>query len=106
MLIDQIFHNLLHLMLPLAFAIFFYKHVWKKAYLIMLSAWLIDIDHLLADPVFDSSRCSIGFHPLHSYYAILIYFLLTLYPKTRIFGLGLLLHIFTDFTDCLRIYFI
>lgn len=69
----------------------------------MLLANLIDLDHLLANPVFDPSRCSIGFHLLHSYIAIGIYIILFLLPKTRIFAIGLILHILTDFLDCLWI---
>lgn len=64
---------------------------------------LIDLDHLLANPIFQPNRCSIGYHPLHSYYAIIVYFLLLFYPKqtVKIIALGLLLHIFTDLLDCL-----
>jgi len=72
----------------------------------MLSAYLIDLDHLLSDPVFDPDRCSIGFHPLHSYYAVGLFALLVYFPKTRILGIGLLIHIFVDMSDCARIYFI
>ena len=67
----------------------------------MFAVMVIDLDHLLATPIFDSARCSIGFHPLHSYYAIAGYFILSFIPKTKIIGIGLLLHIFVDFTDCL-----
>ncbi len=65
---------------------------------------LVDLDHLFADPVFDPSRCSIGFHTLHSYTAILIYVLLLWHPKTRIVGIGLLLHMATDAIDCFSEY--
>jgi hypothetical protein len=61
---------------------------------------LIDLDHLFATPIFDPLRCSIGFHPLHSFYAIAIYFILLLVPKLRIISIGILLHIFTDAIDC------
>ena len=44
----------------------------------MYAVMLIDLDHLLATPIFDPARCSIGFHPLHSYYAIGVYFILRL----------------------------
>ena len=67
----------------------------------MLATMLIDLDHLLASPIFDSSRCSIGFHPLHSYYAIVVYVGLLFFKKTRIIAIGLLLHILTDYQDCL-----
>lgn len=66
----------------------------------MYAVMLIDLDHLLATPIFDSTRCSIGFHPLHSYYAIAIYFILSFIPKTRVIGIGLLLHILVDLSDC------
>lgn len=61
---------------------------------------LVDLDHLIANPVFMADRCSIGFHPLHSYYAIAVYVLLLLPKKTRIVAIGLLLHMATDFLDC------
>jgi hypothetical protein len=62
---------------------------------------LIDIDHLLANPIFDTSRCSINFHPLHSYYAIVIYIFMLIPNKTRILAIGLLIHILADSVDCL-----
>ncbi len=42
---------------------------------------LVDIDHLLATPVYDPNRCSIGFHPLHGFYPIALYVLLCFIPK-------------------------
>jgi hypothetical protein len=66
----------------------------------MYAAMLIDLDHLLATPIFDPTRCSIGFHPLHSYYAIGTYLILSFIPKTRIIGIGLILHILVDLSDC------
>ena len=47
----------------------------------------VDLDHLLADPIFDPHRMSIGFHPLHSYPAIAVYVLFCLIPK-KIFCLS------------------
>ena len=67
----------------------------------MLATMLIDVDHLLADPIFSPNRCSINFHPLHSYWAIVIFVFLAYFKKTRIIGVGLLLHIITDSIDCL-----
>jgi hypothetical protein len=69
----------------------------------MLTAFVIDLDHLLANPIFDSSRCSINFHPLHSYYAIALYIILLIPKYTRIFAIGLLSHIIADGADCLLI---
>ncbi|NNE31998.1 MAG: hypothetical protein HKN40_06470 [Winogradskyella sp.] len=94
-------HYGIHFGLPLVIALLFYRPNWWKAYLIMLLAFLIDLDHLLATPLFDPNRCSINFHPLHTYYAILIYILLVGFKKTRLIGLGLLAHIIADSVDCL-----
>jgi len=96
-------HYGLHFGLPLAMALIFYRKQWLKMYLIMLAAFVIDLDHLLADPIFDSNRCSINFHPLHSYYPITVYFFLLWKKPTRVFALGLLAHIVSDSVDCLLI---
>ena len=98
---QSIVHYTLHFIFPGCIAYVFFRNNWKKAWLIMLATMLIDLDHLLASPIFDPNRCSIGFHPLHSYPAISLYFLLLFYSKTRIIALGLLLHMLTDFQDCL-----
>lgn len=66
----------------------------------MILGMLIDLDHLLATPIFSPNRCSINFHPLHSYYAIAIYFILLISKKTRLIGLGLVIHILADTVDC------
>lgn len=66
----------------------------------MILGMLIDLDHLLATPIFSPNRCSINFHPLHSYYAIAIYFILLIPKKTRLIGLGLVIHILADTVDC------
>ena len=89
-----------HIFLPLLTAIFFYKSEWKIAFLIMFSGMWIDLDHLLATPMFDPNRCSINFHPLHTYYAMAIYILLLIPKKTRLIGLGLVFHIVSDIVDC------
>ena len=66
---------------------------------------LVDLDHLLANPIFQHDRCSINFHPLHTYYAMVIYVVLTLLRKPiNIIGMGLLLHMITDLIDCLFMY--
>ena len=66
----------------------------------MLAGMLIDLDHLLADPVYDPNRCSVGFHPLHAYPLAIAYGLLAIFPKTRLIGLGLVVHIMLDLIDC------
>ncbi len=78
-----------------------------KALLFVLLSMFVDLDHLLADPIFDPNRLSIGFHPLHSYPMIIVYFLGILFPYKR-FNLwwgfrplcfGLLFHMLTDYLD-------
>lgn len=99
-MLQSITHYGIHFILPLAIALLFYRQEWKYAYLIIILGMLIDLDHLLADPIFDSNRCSINFHPLHSYYAMAIYVLLLLPKKTRLIALGLVIHIIADMVDC------
>lgn len=93
-------HYGLHFIFPLLIALLFYKKQWKTAYIIFVLTMLIDLDHLLATPIFEPNRCSINFHPLHSYYAIAVYVGFLFFPKTRILGLGLLVHILADSVDC------
>lgn len=94
-------HIALHLLAPGLIAILFFKNRWRRAWLVMILTMAVDLDHLLASPIYDSHRCSIDFHPLHSYPAMLLYLILTAFPKSRIIGLGLLLHMGIDLTDCL-----
>jgi hypothetical protein len=98
-----IIHYSLHLFFPWVLAFVFYKSEWKRAYFLFLLTMLVDLDHLLATPIFDPNRCSIGFHYLHSYYAIFFYGVLLFYKNrtTRIIAIGLLLHMATDYQDCL-----
>lgn len=94
-------HYGIHFFVPLAIALLFFKSTWKIAYLIMISTMLIDLDHLLASPIFDPNRCSINFHPLHSYFAIAVYIALSIYKPSRILGIGFIIHIIADAIDCL-----
>ena len=66
----------------------------------MLATMLVDLDHLLADPVYDPNRCGIGFHPLHTAPAIAGYAVLSLLRPTRLIGVGLLVHMALDLADC------
>jgi len=98
-----ILHYGLHFIVPFIIAfVFFRKNFWKASILILLANF-IDLDHLLANPMFDPNRCSIGFHPLHSYVAISIYMIFFVFPKTRLLSIGLILHILADVIDCLWI---
>jgi len=95
-----IVHYGLHFVFPFVLAKRFAPHEVRRTYLILLSTMLVDLDHLLAQPMFDSCRCSIGFHPLHSYWAIGMYILLLWPTATRWWGVGLVLHMLTDLQDC------
>lgn len=98
---QTVLHYFLHFGAPLFIALYFYKKNWLRVYGIFILSMAVDLDHLLATPIFDANRCSINFHPLHSYYAIVVYCLLLLPKKTRILAFALLLHMFTDWIDCL-----
>ncbi|MFH2002396.1 MAG: DUF6122 family protein [Planctomycetota bacterium] len=93
-------HILLHFLVPLVVVIIFFRHKWCYAYLIMVSTMLVDIDHLLANPIYDPNRCSICFHPLHSLFAVALYAIFCFIPKTRIMGIGLLVHMALDSVNC------
>ncbi len=67
----------------------------------MVLTMLVDVDHLLATPVYDPGRCSIGYHPLHTAPAIVFYAALALPKRTRLVGVGLLIHMALDGLDCL-----
>lgn len=100
-MLQTLVHYSLHFLVPGLIAFIFFRENWVNAWLIMIATMVIDLDHLLADPIFDPDRCSINFHPLHTYWALGIYFLLLFFKKTRIIAVGLVFHIFTDFIDCL-----
>jgi hypothetical protein len=100
-IVQNIIHYGMHFVLPGIIAFIFYKNRWKNVYGILLLTMLVDLDHLFANPIFDPERCSIGYHFLHSYSAIAVYVLLIFSKKTRIIGIGLVLHMITDFLDCL-----
>jgi hypothetical protein len=95
-----IIHYTLHFIVPFFIAFFIFKDKWKLVYIIFICSMFVDLDHLLANPIFDKNRCSINFHPLHSYVAIGIYFIGIFFKKTRILSIALLLHMLADFIDC------
>ena len=111
------FHLVLHGLVPLVVALLAYRARWRLALVVMLATMAVDVDHLLADPVYDPLRCSIGFHPLHTVTAITVYVALFLGPWCvsawrkrplegpawfiHVAGLGLLIHMLLDGIDCL-----
>ncbi|WP_026449747.1 DUF6122 family protein [Aequorivita capsosiphonis] len=100
-MLQTIVHYTLHLLVPGLIAYVLFRNEWKKAWLIMLATMLVDVDHLFAIPIFDPGRCSINFHPLHTYWAMAVYVVLLFFKKTRIIAVGLLFHMLTDYIDCL-----
>lgn len=100
----SIIHLLLHFAVPGVVARFGFRDKWKSAWLIMVMTMMVDLDHLLADPIFDPNRCGIGFHPLHSYPAIAVYASMLLVPKLRVIAIGLLIHMMLDALDCQLIF--
>jgi hypothetical protein len=100
-MLRSIVHMALHLLVPAVAARWGWPRRWRRAWLIMIATMAVDLDHLLASPVFDPDRCSIGFHPLHTVPALLGYLLLLICPRTRLVGSGLVIHMVLDGIDCL-----
>ena len=74
-------HLALHFIVPLLIVFLSFKENWKLSYLIMIVTMLVVLDHLLASPIYDANRCSIGFHPLHQYWLIGIYLAMSFFFK-------------------------
>jgi len=93
-------HLALHFTVPLLVAFLFFRENLKLSYLAMILTMLVDLDHLLASPIYDANRCSIGFHPLHQYWFIGIYLAMSFFSITRLIGVGLIIHMSLDALDC------
>lgn len=96
-------HYFLHFGFVAIIAYFWDKDNWWRGWLLLLCTMVVDLDHLVADPIFDPSRCSIGYHYLHAPIPILVYLLSFIFIKhkwIRLFFLGLLFHMLTDLIDC------
>ncbi|WP_343810340.1 DUF6122 family protein [Cocleimonas flava] len=90
----------LHFIVPAIVTLLFFRSNWKMAYAIMMMTMIVDVDHLLATPIYDATRCSIGFHPLHRMLPIVVYIGMCFIPKTRLIGVGLVIHMALDSLDC------
>ncbi|MEM7079358.1 MAG: DUF6122 family protein [Pseudomonadota bacterium] len=93
-------HLMLHFAVPLGVAWLTRGKAWLYPFLWMMAGMAIDLDHLLADPIYDPLRCSIGFHPLHTMLPMLLYIALLIPARTRWLGAGLCIHILLDSADC------
>ena len=96
-------HLLLHGLVPGVVAQVLFQDRWKMAWLVMVATMVVDVDHLLANPIFDPDRCGIGFHPLHSGPAIVVYAVAVIVPVLRLPSVGLLIHMALDGIECLRV---
>ena len=97
----SIIHIILHILVPFIIAKTAWRERWLWPFFLMASTMAVDFDHFLAKPVFDPNRCSLDFHPLHSWPAIGIYLMLLFSPRLRIIAIGLLIHMTLDGIDCL-----
>ncbi len=95
-------HLVLHFVVPLLVALVVWRRQWWKAWAVMMATMAVDLDHLLADPLYDPNRCSLNTHPLHTPIPIAIYVALAVYPRTRWVGVGLVIHMILDSHDCWR----
>jgi len=102
-LLQPLLHYGGHWLFPFLIAALIWRDTWLRAGLVIAAANLIDLDHLLADPIFDPNRCSIGLHALHGWEAALVYCVLLLIPTwwVRAFGVGALWHLAVDYGDCI-----
>lgn len=120
-------HLVLHVLVPALVALIltrsslFHSFVggwvsWKSIFVILMLTMAVDIDHIVAEPIYSPGRCSIWFHPFHTLWPIIGYVCMTLWPivlkirsvemarKDRIIGglgLGLVIHMLLDWSDCL-----
>ncbi|WP_126456752.1 DUF6122 family protein [Sulfuriflexus mobilis] len=99
-MLRAVLHIIAHFAVPGLVARLAFRPQWKYAWLLMSATILVDLDHLLADPIYDPNRCSIGTHPLHTEPAMAIYGVLLLVPQLRIIAAGLLIHMALDASDC------
>lgn len=94
------FHIALHFMVPALVVGIFFRGRWKYVYFVMVATIFVDIDHLIANPIYDPGRCSVGFHPLHQPWFLILNLVLCFAPKTRLIGIGLTIHMCLDAIDC------
>ncbi|MEP2736520.1 MAG: DUF6122 family protein [Erythrobacter sp.] len=100
--LQPIIHYGGHWIAPFLIAAILWQARWKVAGFVIASANLIDLDHLLATPMFDPNRCSVGFHFLHGWEAAAVYALMLLIPRwyIRAFAIGAFWHLIVDYGDC------
>lgn len=103
-MIRFLIHYGLHFVAPYFIATLYAKHSIQekyRVYILFLASMLVDLDHLVSDPVFDPHRLSVGHHFLHSYYALALYAFALFYKRTRLLAFALIFHMFSDIMDYL-----
>jgi hypothetical protein len=96
-------HLALHFLVPAVVArVAFPPGRRLRSWLVLCATMLVDLDHLLADPIYDPERCSIGTHPLHTGWAIGGYAVALAFRRVRLIAIGLLIHMALDAVDCIR----
>jgi hypothetical protein len=98
--VRPVVHLLLHAVVPFALARWAWPARWRRAFLVLTATMLVDLDHLLSDPIYAPDRCSIGHHPLHTLPAIGVYVALLAVRRSRLVALGLVVHMGLDLLDC------
>lgn len=110
-------HIALHFLVPWLIAMVMDRDRRLRTWLVLVATMAVDVDHLMADPIYDPSRCSIEFHPLHTVPMIAVYALMFAVPLVMkrvgamrdtpaarvvfLIGLGLVVHMMLDGIDCL-----
>lgn len=103
-MLQPLVHYSLHFLVIGGIAFLYDRDNWLRYWLILAATMLVDLDHLVATPIFDPQRCGIGYHPLHSEFAITAYVLGMILVKNKVIRLifiGLFFHMLTDFIDCM-----
>lgn len=97
-------HIVLHFLVPALAVLFLPRGRRFRVWLVLVSTMAVDLDHLLSRPIYDADRCSLGFHPLHTWPAITVYAIALVLPKippkVRWVAFGLCLHMGLDLLDC------
>lgn len=116
----SIIHLILHAVVPFAVAYLVAIKApnlkWAYVFMVLMATMAVDIDHLVADPIYAPGRCSIWFHPLHTLWPMVLYGVMTVWPVALkalkkplsskhiligLVGLGLVIHMVLDWIDCL-----
>ena len=67
----SVIHLALHLLVPAVVAGVFYRKQFLRAWAVMCATMLVDVDHFLADPLYDPSRCrNPAYHTLQRLFKI------------------------------------